>query len=158
MKQTPKGQLPKSVLKAAKAIRSHVFGRAADAEKIKERVQAVPGAKWEEWMQFHVFHSTDWGDGSPNAEGTVLSTNGTDMAWERAMMLATMLRAQEQEWAASGATGKVKTTYQVVYAIHHLSSDHVVAWLDVETGEVKTGAVWQAAEAKRLATENEVAA
>ena len=156
MKKGATGKLPKPVVRAARTMRCHVFGSISiDAGKLEKAVRAVAGAKWDEWMQFHVFSVTDWGDGSPAAEGTVMSTSGNCMAWERAMLMATMLRAQEQEWAASGSTGKVKTTYQVVYTIHHVSSDNVVAWLDVETGEVETGKVWREAEEKRLAAAEE---
>lgn len=158
MKSGASGKLPKSVMKAARAVRHHTNVDLLDEDRLKRMVLAVPGAKWDSWIQIHVFNCTIWGDGT-SAKGTVLSTSGSDCAIERAMIMATMLRSQEQEWAEMGTLGRISTTYQVVYEIHHVSGDNIVRWLDVETGEVsEPGRPWIEAEEERLAKESGVAA
>lgn len=140
---------------AARGLRSYVWakGGAKNERELKALAEKVPGARWRDYMQLHLFERVDWGDGIPYSVNTVATLCGCGCAIDNAMMLMIALRAERQ----AGGESKLKTRYRVMVELEHVEA-RTVCWLDVESGEVVAGDVWRKAEEQRLAKESGVAA
>ena len=137
---------------AAQTLRSYVWtkGGAKKDRELKALAEKVPGCKWSDYLQLHLFSRTDWGDGTPVSICTVATFHGCQQAIDNAMLMMTALRAEQQ--AIASIERKVNTLYRVVVELQHVNRCNVVARLDVETGLIDThNKPWREAEEKRLA-------
>ena len=143
--------IDKKMLNAALTVIGQNHRYNSDVELLKKTVLSIPGARWKDFMQFHVFVDIDWGDGSEPSVDCEMSASGTSLAWENAEILLTVRRAEELQFESAKVLRKIKKTFRLCYQVQHVSDDRVSGFLNVETGEFRCGLPWQRAETKRLA-------
>lgn len=143
----------KQTEKAAQTLRREGNRKVLGFYRLRDIVQALPApAEWDEWATFHIFATTDFRDGNEPSVSTLASFSGCDLALETAALL---LCASRSLRAAHERSSKIKVTHQLVLAVGN-TVNSARAWLDCETGELKTGKAWPAADvvAKELNLED----
>ena len=98
---------------------------------VKTRAAGCVLAKLPEYMAFHVFESTNWGDGTSSIR-TLATMRGGELAYDAASFMLLGARAEEQN--ARSPIRKIKLAYKLVVELE--CDGKFAAWLNCETGEV----------------------